>query len=337
MDNEMLTAIIPDDLKLSHGGYFQETFRLKRLAQAFLGKVLPKKTLPHLDMENLTVESRHLADDLFRETIADVIYRVPIKGTEECVNFFIIIEHKSYQDYRTIFQLWGYVFRICFREFYATDESERAKANHRLPPVVAIIVHHGESKFRGKTELSEYFQSLPGLEDHLPRLQAILFDLSDIADDDPILNDPDVPELKVVLMVLKTVFRQDVALTIQEVLQELKPYSDDPEMRRLIRATWIYLTGNAEYLNRHMESLLGTFEEVVGEKIMPTMVEIWKAEGEVKGKAEALVAVLRAKFHKVPEELEGTIRQMSDPIALESWIIQAATCQSLDEFIQAFR
>jgi len=262
-------------------------------------------------------------------------YRVPIKGTEEYVNFFVVIEHKSYQDNLTIFQLWGYVYGICLQDVRLAQKRDGSKTDYRLPPVVAIIVHHGESKFQGKTELSELFRSLPGLENYLPRLQAILFDLSGIADDDPVLNDPEVPELKVVLMVLKLVFRQDVALKIQYVLRELKPYSDDPSMRRLIRATWVYLTINAKHLKQNFEILRGTFEEVVGEKIMSTMVEIWLAEGAAMGKAETILAVLHARFGKIPKEVENEIRQIIDPIALDSWAAHAATCQSLEEFATA--
>jgi hypothetical protein len=103
-----------------------------------------------------------------------------------------------------------------------------------------------QSAFKGKTELFDYFYSRPGLKEHLPRLQAILFDLSAIAKDDPMLNDPAVSALKVVLMVFKTVFRSDVALTLEDGLCELKPYSDASETRRIIRATWVYLTSNAE-------------------------------------------------------------------------------------------
>jgi hypothetical protein len=252
------------------------------------------------------------------------------------VNFFVVIEHKSYQDFLTIFQLWGYVYRICRQEFLAAQERDEDKADYRLPPVVAVIVYHGESKFRGATELSELFLPLPGLEHHLPRLQAILFDLNSIADNDPLLNDPEVPELKVVLMVLKTVFRQDVALKIQDVLRELKPYSDDPAMRRIIRATWIYLAHNAKHLRRNFDTFIDTVQEVVGEKIMPTMVEIWKAEGKAEGKVEAgrnmILAVLRAKFNTIPKKVEDAVRSMNDPTALESFAVQAASCTSLEEF-----
>jgi len=59
----------------------------------------------------------------------------------------------------------------------------------------------------------------------------------------------------------------------------------------------------------------------------------WKAEG----KAETLLKILRERFNRIPKETEKRISQMTDPIALDSWAIQAATCQSMDEFVEAFR
>ena len=85
---------------------------------------------------------------------------------------------------------------------------------------------------------------------------------------------------------------------------------------------------------------------------MPTMVEIWKAEGEAIGEARgiaigeareiergrnAVLTVLRTRFKRVPKEVEKTIRQMVDLIALESRLVQAAACQSIEEFAESLR
>jgi hypothetical protein len=335
MDNEKPSETIPADLKLTHDGYFRETFQTHRIARAALKKVLPKATIPHLDLDGLTVVERQRSDAVFKELSADVIYKVPVKGTKEYVNFFVVMEHKSRQDYQTVFQLWGYVYRVCYQEFLAAKKQGEDMASYRLPPIVAIIVFHGRSAFKGVTELAEWFLPLPGLEPYLPRLQAVLFDLSTINDDDPILNDPDVPELKVVFMVLKTVFRKDVVMKVSEVLRALKPHSDDPTTRRIIIATWIYLTNNAEHLRRDFETFLGTVQEVTGEKDMPTMVEIWKAEGKAQQGRSMVLAVLGARFKNIPDEVERAILAITDPVALESWAAHAATCQSVEEFAEA--
>jgi len=113
------------------------------------------------------------------------------------------------------------------------------------------------------------------------------------------------------------------------------------ETRRIIRATWYYLINNARYLKENFESLAGIFEEVVGEKNMSTMVEIWMAEGEARGeargKAEAVLTILRTKFKKVPKRVESAIRQMIDPIALDSLTAYAVESKSLDEFATALQ
>jgi predicted transposase YdaD len=340
MDTEKPSGIIPENLKLKHDDYFRETFQVRRIARAVLKKVLPTATLPHLDLEELTVEERQKSDDVFKALTADVIYKVPVKETQEHVNFFVLMEHKSFQDYQTIFQLWGYIYRICFQEWFAAMERGESRTKYRLPPIVAIIVYHGETQFKGATELAEMFQSLPGLAPYLPRLQAILFDLSSIDDDDPILNDPEVPELRVVLMVLKTVFRKDVVMKVTDVLRALKPHSDDPATRRIILATWIYLVNNAEHLRRNLDAMLGTFKEIIGDGDMPTMVEIWKAEGKAIGRAEEKVetarnmvlAALQKKFKNVPQEIEAAVLAMSDPIALKSVLEHVIDSNTLEEF-----
>jgi len=55
------------------------------------------------------------------------------------------------------------------------------------------------------------------------------------------------------------------------------------------------------------------------------------AEGEaIKGK-NILLKILRARFHRVPRDVEKLIKSMTDPVALDSWAVHAATCQSMNE------
>ena len=141
----------PEVRPLNHDEFFVGTFQRKRLAKAFLKIMLPGELLGRLDLDGLTAEPRHITDELFKTLIADVVYRVPIKETDNHIDFFIILEHKSYNDFWTIFQLWGYVLHVIRQEFKMADDAKQVNAEYRLPPVVAIILHHGESRFTGKT------------------------------------------------------------------------------------------------------------------------------------------------------------------------------------------
>ena len=67
----------------------------------------------------------------------------------------------------------------------------------------------------------------------------------------------------------------------------------------------------------------------------------WIAEGEARGELnkgrEVLLKILRARFKRVPRDVENTISKMIDPVALDSWAVHAATCESMDEFSSAIR
>ena len=106
--------------------------------------------------------------------------------------------------------------------------------------------------------------------------------------------------------------------------------------------TWVYLANNAKHLKRDFNSILGTFREITGEKDMPTMVQIWKAEGKAEGKAEWLakgkvLAALEVRFNKVPKKIENAVQSMTDLIALASLVEHAKTCKSLNEFAEALK
>ena len=89
------------------------------------------------------------------------------------------------------------------------------------------------------------------------------------------------------------------------------------------------------------EKLDACFNEMYGPQFRAEGIAIGEAKGEAKGETKAgrnmVLTVLRARFRKVPKEVEKAILALSDPIALESWAVQAATCQSMDEFAQALQ
>ena len=62
-----------------------------------------------------------------------------------------------------------------------------------------------------------------------------------------------------------------------------------------------------------------------------------KAEGKAIGKGEMLLTILRTRFHRIPKETEQAIRQMTDPIALDSWAAHATVCTSMEEFTKALK
>jgi len=78
-------------------------------------------------------------------------------------------------------------------------------------------------------------------------------------------------------------------------------------------------------------------ESTCGPRLRAEGAAIGKAQGKAEGGRNAVLAVLRARFKKVPKGVENAIRAISDSIALESWAAHAATCQSMEEFAEALK
>ena len=87
-------------LPLTHNTFFQEVFQWLGLAKAFLRLVLKAPVLAKLDLDNLTIEPKDFLSVVFRETHADMIYRVPIVGRDESLCVYVLLEHKSYTSSR---------------------------------------------------------------------------------------------------------------------------------------------------------------------------------------------------------------------------------------------
>ena len=57
----------------------------------------------------------------------------------------------------------------------------------------------------------------------------------------------------------------------------------------------------------------------------------------LEGETKAILTILRTKFAEIPEEVENAIRQMTDPIAIESLTVHAVHSKTLNEFVTALQ
>jgi len=279
---------------------------------------------------------------VFRETRADMIYRVPILGREENLCIYVLLEHKSYNDFFAIFQADQYAGQISQQELRRTIDEKRLTVDFRLSPVLVIIFHHGETAFTGPIDVAGVYEDYDVLADYVSHRRAILFDLSTLPESE-IPDDPETPELYAVLRIMQVIFSMDIATKSRVVLERLKPYSDIPKYRRLIRFLWFYIVSNARHMSRpELLTVTEIVKKVIGESEMPTILEQFKAEGEVIGEARGeargkVLTILETRFDKIPQDLEKTIRTMTDQVALESLVEHAKSCKSLGEFAESLK
>jgi len=274
------------------------------------------------------------------------VYKVPIRGTDEHVNFHVIIEHKSEDDHSAIFQLWGYIRQLCVQDVKErlTDPKTKQRKgwpkDFRLPPIIPIIIHHGPTPFSGKIQLADLFYEIPGVRDYLPHLKAILVDLATIEECN-LPHDPNAPELFVVLLIMKVIFSKDpktIKDKFNEILDELKPYSKVPKYRELIRKLLYYVIYNAENLTvADSTAMENKTRETTGDKTMPSVAQVYIDKGEIKGKAESILVFLENRFGDVPKTTQDAVVKITDLAVLQQLTIFAAKCKSLAEFKKALK
>lgn len=106
---------------ITHDMFFRFLFLQFPFAKAFLQKMLPEKFINKLDFTKLVIEPPEFLDSKFRKHCADAIYQIPYKTStrkntkERMARIYIILEHKSYEDPLTIFQLARYIVNLMER------------------------------------------------------------------------------------------------------------------------------------------------------------------------------------------------------------------------------
>ena len=103
MENKDLARI----LNHPHDHYFKNTFGKKEIARDFLESYLPREIVNILDLNTLTNQKTEYIDKKLKGFFTDLLYKVNINGQPGFV--YILYEHKSYHEEKTIFQLLKYL------------------------------------------------------------------------------------------------------------------------------------------------------------------------------------------------------------------------------------
>ncbi len=132
----------PDD------NLFKKVMEDKTNAKAYLEEFYPELA-KNLDLEKLQIQSESFLTPQFSAFKSDIIYRCPFKGSEEYMQYALILwEHKSKPKKWVAIQLGLYIF-------LALDKMERAKGR-TVEPIIPMLFYNGKEKWMPKT-LSELF------------------------------------------------------------------------------------------------------------------------------------------------------------------------------------
>jgi len=268
----------------SHDKLFKAVFSEPANAVAHFESFLPAALTAALDLGQAKHMPGSFVNEALPERHTDLLYRIPWRRESEHgdreILLYVIFEHQSTVDSMMAYRMAAYSVRVW-------DYWLKEHPGSMLPPILPLVLYHGEQNWTAATELQELFDlegveptAVDALQPFLPKLQILVNEVGSIPDE--VIPGPSA--VRLTLLLFKHGRRANV-------LEQLPQWED--EIRVLVAAGDRGLQSLAllvEYLltvNEHVSvAALGEFLAPMGDKareIPMTVGQQLKEEGLKEG------------------------------------------------------
>ncbi len=176
------------EISQPHDRFFKELFAYPEAGRDFLKHYLPENIAGILDADSFELTKDSFVDKELRENFSDILGKVRLKdGTKAYI--YILLEHKSYPEPLTGFQLLRYMVRIWERSVrkYESDKRKNKTSGDKpfyLPVIIPIVIYHGESEWNISKDFISLFDIHPALKFCIPDFSYLPFDISHYSNDE---------------------------------------------------------------------------------------------------------------------------------------------------------
>lgn len=266
-----------DIVNQAHDKIFKEIYGNVEVAREFFESKLPKEVLKVVDLDTLEPQKDSHINKELKEFFSDLLFKVDINNRKGY--FYLLLEHKSYKDKLTIFQILKYIIEIW--------ESKSIKEeNNTIPIVIPFLVYHDKTEWNIKESISEMIDGYEDLPDEIkeciPNYRYILHDLTKYRE-----QDIRVASLQGVIDKLLANSRYTTQERLIEVISEglevlYKMYEKDKTVY-YFESCLKYILSIREDLEK--EETINAIEKISkeGSEIIMTLAEQWIEEGIEKG------------------------------------------------------
>ena len=313
------------DISNPHDKFFKETFTRLELARDFFANYLPAAVTAVLDLNSLTLQSGTFIDPDLQTQFADLLYQVNLNDGSEAY-LYLLLEHKSYPDPQTLFQLLRYEVRIWERD---------SREGLDLRPIIPIVVYHGRERWRLATDFTGLFTGPEALRPYWPSFRYQLQDFSALSDEEV----RGQAQLQAALLVLKYIFDPALHGRFREIITLFTDLAQTETALEYLE-TVLYYIGKA---STHLapEEMIIIVQELLADKgsdIMQTVADYWIERGIEQGRIQNLhdniLDLIDIRFGAASEELVERISAVSDTDTLRQLLREAATAVSLTAFTE---
>ena len=317
---------------------FKAAFSKLRHARGLLRALLPEPLGRQAIWSTLRLESGiAVGDEELDEQRMDLVYSVRVARRR--VLIYVLCEHQSKVDPWMVFRLLCYLVAI-----WKTFRAQHPLAK-KLPAIIPVVVHHSPTGWTAPVAFEHVLdldaKLLGALGPYVPRFHFVLDDLSARTDAELRGRRGMTAGGRMAILSLKH-GRDQVAVRVRV----LSPDGKAPAARDVLASVLRYILETSRAEPATLRKLLARqVGREVAEEIMTT-AEMLRREGEARGEArgvkkgevlgkrETLLLLLRQRFGRLPAAIVARIDKAGAP-ELDTWVMRVLTAESLDDVLEA--
>ncbi|TDX36007.1 putative transposase/invertase (TIGR01784 family) [Halanaerobium congolense] len=315
-----------DIIKNPHDSLFKRTLGDKEVAVDFLENYLPNSILKEIDLTDIKVAKDSFIDKELEESFSDILYNVSIDGKEGFV--YLLFEHKSYFDKMTPVQMLGYILDIW--KLY-----NKQNKNEKLPPIIPILIYHGDRKWKYGSSLSELIEATSeAISDYIPGYNYLLYDFSNYSD----AEIKGQIKLRLFLKLISHIFDDDFDKGLREVLPLLIELREKTTGLEYIETVVKYILNIGEEISLNELDQKAKNISAEGSAVIMTIAEkIYhdgKEEGKVENMHEMIEFAMELKFGLSSKKIVQEINKIDDYERLKNIKDAIKSYDSLEELVK---
>ncbi|WP_256212777.1 Rpn family recombination-promoting nuclease/putative transposase [Halanaerobium congolense] len=249
-----------------------------------------------------------------------------IDGKEGFVYF--LFEHKSYFDKMTPVQMLGYILDIW--KLY-----NKQNKNEKLPPIIPILIYHGDRKWKYGSSLSELIEATSeAISDYIPGYNYLLYDFSNYSD----AEIKGQIKLRLFLKLISHIFDDDFDKGLREVLPLLIELREKTTGLEYIETVVKYILNIGEEISLNELDQKAKTISAEGSAVIMTIAEkIYhdgKEEGKVENMHEMIEFAMELKFGLSSKKIVQEINKIDDYERLKNIKDAIKSYDSLEELVK---
>ena len=298
---------------------------------------LDKQIADIIDPDRLQPFETTLITRRLKKVVLDQAFVSQFRDDVANTELFVAVEHKSSPNRFVVLQLGAQVFNSLYSMW--TKVGRPDAKSFKLPVPIMIVLYHGKEDWNtDDLHFQGIFDHIPEeIRENVPQFRVIAINLSRFEYG----KLPGSPETQALIEAMKRAMDGTLAKNLKKIVRSLERLPMDQRIRDIAQSIIIYAAWSTDASKEQLEEAIltvwkgdegNTMTETIQKGFRYECEVQYTKEGKVEGKIEGVLVILKERFKRVPKEIKKSLATMNDPIALDSLLVHAATCTSLEDF-----